>query len=183
MTRSSLLLAVCKALALSSVALAVSAAAAPTESDSSAASPMAASPMAAERLTALPVTLPAKGADTKPGVWVSETFGVEVQGAHLSANGYVIDMRYRVVDGDKAKPLLDRRVQPVLVDEASGNRFYVPQPPIVGALRQTARNNVAAAVGKTYFMIFANPDQRLKAGSSVALYIGDQRFGNLRIEP
>ncbi len=165
------------ALALSSVALAASAGTATVESDSGAASSVRSDPPSPG-----PAVKSAIAADSKPGVWVSETFGVEVQGARLSASGYVIDLRYRVLDGDKAKPLLDRKVMPVLVDEATGDRFYVPQPPVVGALRQTARNN-AVAVGKTYFMIFANPNQRLKAGSKVTLYIGEQRFGNLRIEP
>ncbi len=127
--------------------------------------------------------LPAASSAAAPSsVWVSETFGVEVQGARLSASGYVIDLRYRVLDADKARPLLDRKVLPVLVDPSTGDRFYVPQPPVVGALRQTSRNH-AVAVGKTYFMIFANPDQRIKAGQKLALYIGDQSFGNLRIEP
>lgn len=130
----------------------------------------------------VPVAPVAKAADTKPAVWVSETFGVEVHGARLSASGYVIDLRYRVLDADKARPLLDRKVLPVLVDETTGERFYIPQPPVVGALRQTSRNN-AIALGKNYFMIFANPDQRIKAGQTLALYIGDQSFGNLRIDP
>jgi hypothetical protein len=124
----------------------------------------------------------ASSAAPASAVWVSEAFGVEVQGARLSASGYVIDLRYRVLDVDKARPLLDRKVLPVLIDETTGDRFYIPQPPVVGALRQTSRNHMVA-VGKTYFMIFANPDQRIKAGQTLALYIGDQSFGNLRIDP
>lgn len=116
-------------------------------------------------------------------IWTSQAYGVEVHGARLSASGYVIDMRYRVIDGEKARPLMDRKIRPVLVDESTGNRFYVPQPPIVGALRQTSRNNAVAVVGKTYFMLFANPDQRLKAGDKVALFLGEERFGNLQITP
>jgi hypothetical protein len=140
------------------------------------AAPSTAPAAATEAAVASPV---AGGAAPK---WVSETFGVEVHGARLSASGYVIDLRYRVLDADKARPLLDRKVTPVLVDETTGERFYVPQPPVVGALRQTSRNN-AIALGKNYFMIFANPDQRIKAGQTLALYIGDQSFGNLRIDP
>jgi hypothetical protein len=173
MTRNRTLVTLRQALALSSIALAVSASAAPGAADAGAVPPNMPTPAAAV----------VAAADAQPALWVSDTFGVEVQGARLSANGYVIDMRYRILDAAKAKPLLDRKVQPVLVDEANGNRFYVPQPPIVGTLRQTSRNNAVAVPGKTYFMIFANPDQRLKAGNTVTLYIGDQHFGNLRIEP
>jgi hypothetical protein len=165
------------AFALLTCALAISASAAQGDATKDAASSApAAMPAPGPELT------PIKAAELTPALWVSDAFGVEVQGARLSASGYVIDLRYRVLDAEKSRPLLDRKVRPVLVDETTGNRFYVPQPPVVGNLRQTSRNN-AVAVGKTYFMIFANPDQRLKAGSTVALYLGDQRFGNLRIDP
>jgi hypothetical protein len=71
---------------------------------------------------------------------VVEQFGVRLTGVRLTANGYVVDLRYRVLDPVKAQALLDRTVRPVLVDETTGNRFYVPVPPTVGALRQTSRN-------------------------------------------
>lgn len=112
---------------------------------------------------------------------VVEPFGVQLKGVRLSANGYIVDLRYRVLDPAKAQPLLDRKVRPVLVDEATGDRFYVPVPPIVGALRQTSRNKVIHT-DRDYFMLFANPDRKLQAGSKVALYVGDQRFGNLQVE-
>ncbi len=165
-----------EALALLSCALASSAGAAQSDPDKTV------PPLAVALSATSPATPVARAGDTKPAVWVSETFGVEVHGARLSASGYVIDLRYRVLDAEKARPLLDRKVLPVLVDETTGERFYIPQPPVVGALRQTSRNN-AIALGKNYFMIFANPDQRIKAGQTLALYIGDQSFGNLRIDP
>jgi hypothetical protein len=112
---------------------------------------------------------------------IVEAFGVQLKGVRLSANGYIVDLRYRVLDPAKAQPLLDRKVRPVLVDEATGHRFYVPVPPIVGALRQTSRNKVIHT-DRDYFMLFANPDRKLQAGSKVALYVGDQRFGNLQVE-
>lgn len=124
---------------------------------------------------------PVAGEDVLAGGSVVESFGVELKGVHLSANGYIVDLRYRVLDPAKAQALLDRKVRPVLVDEATGHRLYVPVPPIVGALRQTSRNKVIHT-DRDYFMLFANPDRKLQAGSKVALYVGDQRFGNLRVE-
>jgi hypothetical protein len=111
---------------------------------------------------------------------VVEQFGVRLTGVRLTANGYVVDLRYRVLDPAKAQALLDRKVRPVLVEETTGNRFYVPVPPTVGALRQTSRNKVIHT-DRDYFMLFANPDRKLQAGSKVALYVGDERFGNLQI--
>lgn len=110
----------------------------------------------------------------------NDVYGVEVMGAHISGSGYVIDVRYRVVDAAKAAPMLDRKVRPVLINEGNGERFYVPQPPIIGSLRQTSRNN-NVIVGKVYFMLFANPDKRIKNGDKLSLLVGDQKFGVLEI--
>ena len=112
---------------------------------------------------------------------VVDAYGVKLMGVRLSGNGYLVDVRYQVLDPEKAQPLLDRKLRPVLIDEATGNRYYVPTPPIVGALRQTARNKVIHT-DRTYFMLFANPDRRLQPGSNVTLYVGDQKFANLRVE-
>jgi hypothetical protein len=130
---------------------------------------------AAEASTAVPTADETFGAGM-----VVEQFGVRLTGIRLTANGYVVDLRYRVLDPTKAHALLDRKVQPVLVDETTGNRFYVPVPPTVGALRQTSRNKVIHT-DRDYFMLFANPDRKLQAGSKVVLYVGAQRFGSLQI--
>lgn len=135
----------------------------------STAAPASASPVRAKPAPAAPV-------------YVSDEFGVEVLGVHLSAADFVIDVRYKVIDPARATPLLDRQVHPVLVDEKTGTRYYVPNPPIVGALRQTNRG-APIALNKVYFMMFANPDRRLKAGDAVALYLGDRRFGDLVVAP
>jgi hypothetical protein len=119
-------------------------------------------------------------ADTSAGLLV-EHLGVRVQGVRLNASGYVVDVRYRVLDPEKAKPLLDRKVRPVLVDESTGNRYYVPAPPIVGSLRQTSRNKVVHT-DRNYFILFANPDKQLQVGSRVSLYVGHQKLDGLRVE-
>lgn len=124
---------------------------------------------------------PTTAATPTPVGAVIDSFGVRLMSAKLSANGYLVDVRYQVLDAAKARPLLDRSLRPVLIDAATGNRYYVPAPPIVGTLRQTARNNVVQP-DRTYFMLFANPDRRLQPGSSVTLYVGDQKFADLRVD-
>jgi len=128
---------------------------------------------------------PAAAAPTppaSPGTAIAvPAFGIEFIDTRLSAAGSLVDLRYRVLDPDKAAPLLDRKVRPVLVHTESGRRYYVPQPPIVGALRQTTRGGQAPQPGRTYFMLFANPDRVLKGGDTLALFVGDQRVGEFRI--
>jgi hypothetical protein len=56
-------------------------------------------------------------------------WGVKVEGIRLSAADYMLDFRYRVIDPEKAKPLLSRQVKPYLVDQESGAKLIVPAPP------------------------------------------------------
>jgi len=110
------------------------------------------------------------------------SYGIEFLETRLSAADNVVDLRYRVLDAEKAAPLLDRKLRPVLVNAGNGHRYYVPTPPIVGALRQTTRPAQPVQVGRTYFMLFANPDRELRAGAKLALYIGDQRVGDFVLQ-
>lgn len=102
-----------------------------------------------------------------------DELGVELTMLRLAASDFLIDLRYRVKDVARAQPLLERKVNPVLVNEATGDRFYIPQAPKIGALRQSATSKQPAALGRVYFMLFANPDRKLKAGERVTLYAGD----------
>lgn len=110
---------------------------------------------------------------------IADTLGIEVEGIRLSAAGYMLDFRYRVLDPVKAAPLLDRKIQPYLLDEASGARLAVPDAPKVGRLRTTSRNKVIP--GRNYYILFANPGRYLQAGSKVTLVAGDARISDLTV--
>jgi len=105
-------------------------------------------------------------------------WGVRVLQIRLSAEGYMLDFRYRVLDAGKAAPLFSREVKPYLIDEISGAMFLVPEPPKVGALRTTR----PPQAGKNYFILFANPGQYIKKGSKVTVIIGDFRAEHLVVE-
>lgn len=108
-----------------------------------------------------------------------EDFGVELVGVRLSGADFLIDLRYRVKDVAKAQMLLERKIQPVLVNEATGDRFYVPQVPKLGSLRQSATAKQPAQLDKVYFMLFANPDRKLRVGEKVTLHAGDSMVKGL----
>lgn len=105
--------------------------------------------------------------------------GIHVESLRLSANGYMIDFRYKVLDPEKAAALASREQKPYLIDEASGARFLVPHTPKVGSLRQTGQQLVA---GKTYWMLFSNPGKFVKSGNIVTVVIGDFRAEKLKVE-
>jgi biotin carboxyl carrier protein len=114
------------------------------------------------------------------GQSASETdLGIEVVAIRLSANGYMLDFRYRAVDPERADLLFNREIKPYLVHEATNAKFLIPAPAKVGPLRQTTNKPVA---GKIYFMMFANPGQYVKAGDQVTIVFGEHRIEHLVVE-
>jgi len=98
-------------------------------------------------------------------------WGIEVVAVRYSAEGYVLDFRYRVLDPHKAAPLFKRQIKPYLIDEKTGARMGVPSPPKTGPLRSS---NPPLA-DRTYFMFFANAGRLVQPGSTVTIVIGDFR--------
>jgi hypothetical protein len=101
-------------------------------------------------------------------------FGVKLIAARLDARSALVDVRYRVLDTEKAAPLLARDAVFELRDGASGQALDVPQFPKVGALR--AKGEPIA--GRSYFVLFGNTRGLVRAGSEVRL-----KFGGLEARP
>jgi hypothetical protein len=105
-------------------------------------------------------------------------WGVKVLPIRLSAEGYMLDFRYRVLDTEKATPLFDWKIKPYLVDEATGAVLAVPEPPKVGALRNTRKPQP----DRNYFILFANPGRYVQKGKRVTVVIGDFKAEHLVVE-
>ncbi|MDY6992639.1 MAG: hypothetical protein SVR94_08555 [Pseudomonadota bacterium] len=135
-------------------------------------------------LTLLVIDLPVVAAESqrqdvaKPAS-VEQRWGVQPQAIRLTAAGYMLDFRYRVIDAQKARYLSDRNHQAYLLDQASGARFIVPRPPKVGNLRQTT---ATLKTNKTYFILFANPGRFIQPGRKVTVIIGDFKATDLIVE-
>ena len=102
---------------------------------------------------------------------------IAVQSVHLSGAGHYIDLRYRVLDAERAQAALGPKVRPRLIDEVTGAVMGVPTTAKLGSLRQT---QAAQTPGRTYFVLFVNSGVR--EGSNVTAELGDLRFEHLRIE-
>jgi hypothetical protein len=107
-----------------------------------------------------------------------ERWGVKVLQVRLTAEGLMLDFRYRVLDAEKAAPLFSRENKAYLIDEATGARFLVPESPKVGALRTTRPPKEE----KNYFIIFVNPGRYVKKGNKVTVVIGDFKAEHLVVE-
>ncbi len=108
-----------------------------------------------------------------------EKWGVDNFRVRLTSAGYMLDVRYRVFDKTKAKPLFSRKLRPFAIEEASNVKYGVPASPKVGFLRQAPSH---IKENKEYFLMIANPGKRLKSGDKLTLVIGDFRIEHLTIE-
>jgi hypothetical protein len=110
---------------------------------------------------------------------IQQDYGIQVESLQLSAAGYMIDFRYRVVDPSKAYGLLQRDAKTYLIDKKTNSRLIVPTPPKVGALRQKTQKPES---GKIYFALFANPGRLVKKGDKVTVVINDFKTDNMTVQ-
>ncbi|MBA4371552.1 MAG: hypothetical protein C0402_01680 [Thermodesulfovibrio sp.] len=110
---------------------------------------------------------------------VEEQWGIQVKRISLTANGHMLDLRYKVIDPVKAKPFLAAGVTPQLIDARSGAKMGVPTTPKMGSLRQKTR---APEAGREYFMLFGNKGGLIRVGSKVSLVVGDAKIDNIIVE-
>jgi len=120
-----------------------------------------------------------KAAVAIPPPAVTEDPGIRVESLRLTAADYMLDLRYRITDPERAAAFFSRKTELQLVDSVSGARLAVPNTPKLGKLRQVARKDMP---DRSYFMLFANPGRYLKAGSQVTLVAGDTRISHLTVE-
>jgi hypothetical protein len=109
------------------------------------------------------------------------TLGIRVSSLHLSAHGYVLDLRYRVLAPDKAASLLDPRRKVTLVDPQRGARLGVPESPVIGGMRQSARNH-AIYTDRDYFILFVNPGRAVRPGETLTLAVDDTPVAQLTVQ-
>ena len=96
----------------------------------------------------------------------------------MTADGYMVDFRYRVVDAGKAETLFVRENKPYLIDQESQKVLSVPSFGKVGPLRTSNKPQE----GKIYWMFFGNTQGLIKSGSKVTVTIGDFRVENLAVQ-
>jgi hypothetical protein len=109
---------------------------------------------------------------------LEENWGVRVLGVRSSAAETILDFRYRIVDSTKAARLVDRTVDPFLMDQASGLQVGVPVTAKIGPLRQTQKYGEPKE-GQTYFILFGNPGGTIRPGNLVTVTIGDFKVEDL----
>ena len=118
--------------------------------------------------------------DSEQEKQLAEEWGVKLISLNLTAAGYMMDFRFRVLDVNKALPLFDHRIKPLIIVERSGAKLPVPMAAKVGAFRPTNRGKNIKA-DRNYYMVFGNPDHHVKQGEKVNLVIGDFKAENITV--
>jgi hypothetical protein len=114
----------------------------------------------------------------REGLFFKRNWGVEIIGVRPASSGYMLVLRYRMLDPEKAKILNDRKTKAYLIDEATGTVLAVPTMENVGELRPGA----TPEANRTYFMVFGNPGKLVRVGSRVSLVAGSFRADGLVVE-
>jgi hypothetical protein len=116
--------------------------------------------------------------DTEQAREIADKWGVELISLRLTAGGYMIDFRFRVLDSEKSNTFFDHKIKPLLVVERSNAKLPIPMASKVGGFRTTNRGKNIRS-NKTYYMVFGNPDSHVKSGEKVTMVIGDFKAEHL----
>lgn len=102
-------------------------------------------------------------------------YGIDIDLLAVTAAGGLVELRYQVVDPDKAASLVhDPELSPALVAEASGKTLVMSTPP--------HHHGTELQLGGTYFFLMANAESALHKGDEVTLIIGDERMEHLEMQ-
>jgi len=105
-------------------------------------------------------------------------WGIEAPSVKAVESGVILRFSYRVLDPEKAKPLNDKKVDPVLISTEKGLKLVIPSLEKVGQLRQTS----LPEAGKSYWMAFSNSGRLLRRGDRVDVVIGNFHAQGLLVE-
>ena len=91
--------------------------------------------------------------------------GVKIVYVAVTGGGGLIDLRYQVIDPDKANAIHDEQYPPTLVDETTGL--------VINSLLMGHSHTGTFNAGQTYYMIFENPGNIVQSGGRVSVLLGN----------
>ena len=99
-------------------------------------------------------------------------YGIDVNLLAVTAAGGMIQLRYQVVDPDKADRVVhEPSLAPVLIIEETGETIIMNSPP--------HHHGSEMELGGTYFFLMANANNAIHQGTLVTLLIGDARLEHI----
>ena len=103
-----------------------------------------------------------------------EKTGVSITRVALTAQGGMIDLRYLVIDPDKAVIIHEGENRPAIMDEATGKIFDTPW--------MNHSHSGEYQAGVTYYAVLMNSGGVLSKGSKVTIILGGMRLEHLVVQ-
>jgi hypothetical protein len=91
--------------------------------------------------------------------------GVKIVYVAVTGGGGLIDLRFQVVDPDKAAAVHDKATPPAILDETTGV--------VVNSLLMGHSHTGEFKSGVTYYLVFENPGNLVQRGRQVSVLLGD----------
>lgn len=115
--------------------------------------------------------IPAKPVQIISQAALEETYGLRVNLVALTAAGGMVDVRLKMVNGQKSSLLLkDKEHFPVLVVDGSSVRIQAPE--------ETRSQQIQFVDNGGLYIIYPNSSNAVKSGSKLSI-----QFGDIRLEP
>jgi hypothetical protein len=96
---------------------------------------------------------------------LADRSGVKITHVAVTGGGGLVDLRFRVIDPDKANALHDPATPPGVVDERTGL--------VVHELLMSHSHTGAFQPGVTYYYVFNNPGDLVRRGARVVVLLGN----------
>ena len=106
-----------------------------------------------------------------------EQYGFRIVTIRMAASNHMVDVRYWIVDAEKAHDVFREGLDLKLEHPASGSVLTVPHAAFIGSMSQTAE---PPKQDRQYFVFFKN-NGAVSAGDTVRLHLGDIVVGPLTV--
>jgi hypothetical protein len=108
-----------------------------------------------------------------PAAGFQRTTGVRIVRVAVSGGGGLVDLRYQVIDPDRAASLHDAGNPPEVVDERTGV--------VVDSLFMGHSHQGRLHAAETYYLIFDNPGNLVRRGTRVTVRLGAARVAHVPV--
>jgi len=109
---------------------------------------------------------------------VEAKWGLKIISLRLTAGGHQLDLRYKVIDPEKAGEVMKKKSKAYITDQKTGKTVTVPVTK-VGPLKQSTLKPQA---NRIYFVLFSNSGGLFKEGSKVTVTMGEFKMENVVVE-
>jgi hypothetical protein len=115
---------------------------------------------------------PARVPPVVSAVGLERASGIRITQVAITGDGGLVDLRYQVVDPDKAVAV--HTIPPELVDETTGA--------VVDQLLMGHQHKGTLRAGQAYYLIFVNPGNLVQRGRRVTVALGGVRIPHIRVK-